>query len=115
MGEIKSKKLSNWLSWIGRNKGDVYIFLDTRLSKQSENFLKSRWKGEIYFNSYTSNARGTAVFVRKNFSITNCKFDVIDPGNFSTFHFDYNKNKYALNVLFCPNVDSPSYYKDVIF
>ena len=53
-------KYSKWLSWTGRNSGDIYIFLYTRLSKQAENFLRSRWKGEIYFNSYLS----IAIFIR---------------------------------------------------
>ena len=58
-----------------------------------------------FFNSYSSNASGTAVFVRKNADVTNCKFNIVDPGNFSTLHFDYDKRKYALNVLYGPNID----------
>ena len=58
---------------------------------QAENFLESKWKGNIYFYSYSSNAHGTAFFVRKNASVKNCKFNIVDPGNFSTLHFDYDK------------------------
>ena len=67
-----------------RNKGDIYVFVDTRLSKQSENLLKSRWKGEIYFNSYSSNGRCTAVFVRKKADVKNWKYSIIDLATFST-------------------------------
>ena len=115
MGEIKNNKLSNWLSWIGRNIGDIHTFDNTRLSKQAEHFLRSRWKGEIYFNSYSSNACGSVVFVRKNASVTNCKFNIVDPGNFFTLHFDYDKRNLALNVLYDPNVDSPSYFQEIFF
>ena len=82
--------MSNWLSWMTRNKGDIYGFVDTHLSKESENFLKLRWKGEIYFNSYSSNAHGTAVFFRKNADVKNCKYSMIDLGNFSTLHLDHD-------------------------
>ena len=51
----------------------------------------------------------------KNTSITNCKFNIVDPGNFSTLHFDYDKRRHTLNVLYGPNVDSPLYFKEVIF
>ena len=65
MGDIKSNKISNWIFWIGGNKVDMYPFVDTRLSKQAEHFLRTMWKGEIYFDSDSSNARGTAYCVRK--------------------------------------------------
>ena len=103
--------MSKWQAWMTRNKGDIYVFVDTRLSKQSENFFKSRWKGKIYFNSYSSNARRTAVFVRKNAYVKNCKYSIIDLGSFSTLHFDHDNKSFALNVLYGPNADSPLFYK----
>ena len=54
-------------------------------------------------------------FVRKKGQCKNGWFNIVEPGNFSTLHFYYDNKKYALNVLYGPNVDSPSFYKDVIF
>ena len=33
------------------------------------------------------------------------QFTIVDPGNCSSFYFDYDKRKCALNVLYGPNVD----------
>ena len=54
-------------------------------------------------------------FVRKHANITKCEFKIIDPGNFSTFHLDFDNKRFAPNVLHGPNVDSPLYFKEVIF
>ena len=103
-----SKKPTNWLSWMTRNPGDIYVLIDTILSRETELFLKSRWKGKIYCNTLPSNAWGTAILVRKETNIKNCDFNIIDKGNFSTFSFFYNKI-YAFNALWGPTNDSPLY------
>ena len=64
-----NKKPSNWLSWLARNKGDIYFLIDTRASKETKLFLRVRWMGEIYFNTFSSNARGTVILVRKQSKI----------------------------------------------
>ena len=37
-----SEKPANWLSWMTRNPGDIYVLIDTRLSRETELFLKYR-------------------------------------------------------------------------
>ena len=68
-----------------------------------------------YFNSYLSNACGTAIFVRKSANIIKFEFSIIDPSNFSTLHFHYDNKRHALNFLYGPNVDSTLYFREVIF
>ena len=58
---------------------------------------------------------GTAVFDSKGTDIINCKFSIIDQGNFSTLHFDHDCKRFALNVLYGPDIDSPLFYKEIIF
>ena len=110
-----NKKPSNWLSWLAINKGDIYVLIDTRASKETELFLKSRWKGKIYFNTFSSNAWGTAILVRKHSKIEKSELRIIDKGNFSTLHFNFDNKRFTLNDLYGPNKDCPLYFKNTIF
>ena len=67
MGIIK--KPSNWLSWLARTERYIHFLIDTRASKETKLFLRACWKGEIYFNTFSLNARGTAILVRKQSKI----------------------------------------------
>ena len=85
------KKTANWISWMSRNPGDIKVLIDTRMARETESFLKSRWRGPIFFHTLSSNTRGTAILTRKGSNITNCDFKIIDTGNFSTLHYKYEK------------------------
>ena len=97
---------------LARNLGEIYVLIDTRLSSDTESYLKSRWKGKIYVNIILSNARGSAILVRKNTEIKNCVFRIIDKGNFSTLHFDYDNKRLALNAIYGPNTNSPLHFNE---
>ena len=110
-----NKKPSNWLSWFTRNKADIYVLIDTRASKDTELFLRVRWKGEIYVNTFSSNARGTAILVRNQAKIEKPKYKIIDKGKFSSLHFSFENKRFALNAIYGPNNDCPLYLKQTIF
>ena len=42
---------------------------DTRISTEIEPAVKAEWGGEAHFASYTSQARGVAVFFKRDFAI----------------------------------------------
>ena len=63
---------------IGRNpkRGKVFHFLekknpdflfifDTRISKSLENSIREEWGGQCVFNSFSSQSRGVALFLKK--------------------------------------------------
>ena len=55
MGEIKSKKMSNWLSWIGRNKGGYLYIYRYPIVKASWTFSEIKVEGENLFRFLFTN------------------------------------------------------------
>ena len=60
---------------------NIYCLQDTHFVEQDEVQIKNQWQGECIFNSFTSNQRGVAIFLKNNFE---CKINQVkkdDNGN----------------------------------
>ena len=55
---------------------DIIFIADTRFAKSIENRVKAEWGGQSFFSSFTSQARGVAIFFRKNIPV-----EVLDKKN----------------------------------
>ena len=58
---------------------------------------------KIFFNSWTSNARGVAIVIKDSCLITDVKATIIVPGNLTKLNFTYKDERYALSALYAPN------------
>ena len=77
--------------------------------------VSEEWGGRSIFNSFTSQARGVAIFVKKNNPAK-----IIDQfhdreGNILAIFIEYEGKKMLLEVLYGPNQDSPSFYSELVF
>ena len=61
---------NKFLSRLKNSKDNLFILVDTRLSKEKEDSITRRWCQHCYFNSLASNARGVAVFWKDSLSLT---------------------------------------------
>jgi exonuclease III len=59
---IKRKKM---LSILKKNKVDGAFLQETHLSDTEHAKLKMDWVDQVYFSSYKSNSRGTAILINK--------------------------------------------------
>ena len=89
------------------------IACDTRICKTIENIVREEWGGTCIFNSFSSQARGVAIFLNKN-----CTASIIDTfrdteGNVLAILIDYEEKKILLEGIYGPNTDSPSFYSDI--
>ena len=61
----KNPKRSKILQAIKKKNANIILFSDTRISKEIEPIVKAEWGGHTNFASYTSQARGVAIFFSK--------------------------------------------------
>lgn len=100
-----------------QKKVDILLISDSRISKDIEHLVKAQWGGDCVFASYTSAARGCAIFFNKNLPIT-IDYDSLEKendGNFLSVNITYEGFKVAINCIYGPNADSPEFYTNKIF
>ena len=77
--------------------------------------IREEWDGHCIFNSFSSQARGVAIFMKKNNPAKILdKFCDIN-GNILAISMIYEGKKILLEVLYGPNQDIPSFYSDQVF
>ena len=52
-----------------RKNPDILILVDTRLAREVENQVRAEWGGFAYFSSFTSQARGVSILIKKDLPI----------------------------------------------
>ena len=62
----KNPKRQNVFHYLKKRNPDFVLACDTRICKTIENVVKDEWGGQCIFNSFTSQARGVAIFLKKN-------------------------------------------------
>ena len=81
------KTQMQFLAFFRKSRAHIKIFIDTRLSKTSEDHFKQLWGGTAFFNSLCSISRGIAVLIKDGVDISEAKFTSIIEGNFAKFEF----------------------------
>ena len=62
----KNPKRRNVFHHIKKKNPDFIFVCDTRICKSIENIIKEEWGGQCIFNSFSSQARGVAIFLKKD-------------------------------------------------
>ena len=62
----KQPKRREIFKFLEKKGGDIQILVDTRFSKEIEDTVREEWGSQVIFSSYTSQARGVAIFFKKN-------------------------------------------------
>ena len=91
------------------------IVCDTRICKSIENTVREEWGGTCIFNSFSSQARGVAIFLKKD-SIAKVvdKFADVD-GHILAILVDFQEKRILIEGLYGPNTDSPLFYSETAF
>ena len=94
---------------------DILIIVDTRLSKESENLVKTEWGGHAYFASFDSQSRGVAVFVTKNLPIKVLDHFPDNLGNILAILVEIEGKLILIEGIYGPNRDTPEFYSNEAF
>ena len=110
--KIKRQKVFHFLA---KKNPDFIVVSDTRISKEIENEVKEEWSGRCIFNSFSSNSRGVAIFIRKdNTAVIKDTFNDAN-GNILGILMEYEAKNILLEGLYGPNEDCPNFYSEKAF
>ena len=98
-----------------RYSPDILFVIDTRLDPALEDIVKAEWGAKCYFSSFASNARGIAMFIKKNFSIKILKVHKDVKGNTLGILANVQDKKILFQGVYGPNSDDPSFYENELF
>ena len=102
------------ISHIKRFKPNVICLSDTRLDTRGEINLLNEFQYYGYFSSLSSNARGVAILISKNFPIKVEKVQKDETGNWIILSCIFESKKINLANIYGPNNDDPQFF-EVLF
>ena len=113
----KNPKRTKILSYLKKKRANIILISDTRIAKEIEPLVKSEWGGKAHFASFTSQARGVAIFFTKEMPIEIFEDSIFkDPsGNFLVLNIKFENFIITLGCIYGPNNDSPNFYENVVF
>lgn len=78
-----------------------------------ETDIRNEWGYDVYFDSFTSQSRGIAIFINNNFEhkVHNTVND--NSGNFLALDIELSNIRVSLAVIYGPNEDNPGFYNMV--
>ena len=66
----RNPKRQNVFHYVKRKNPDFVFICDTKFSKSVENCIREEWGGKCFFSSFSSQARGVAIFLKKGNTAT---------------------------------------------
>ena len=77
--------------------------------------MQEEWGGKCIFNSFSSQARGVAIFMKKNTTATVLDKFCDSEGNLLAILINYEDRRIMLECIYGPNTDSPEFYSEKAF
>ena len=109
------KKRNEIFKFMNKKGGDIYVLIDTRFSKQTENRIKTEWGSQVFFSSFTSQSRGVAIFFKRYICVEVLKEKSDEHGNLLSLLLKFNGETILLSGLYVPNEDNPQFYREQVF
>ena len=94
---------------------DFILISDTRVCKSIEQIVREEWGGRCFFNSFSSQARGVAIFMKRNNTATILDKFCDDSGNLLAILINYEGKRILLECIYGPNTDTPDFYSEKAF
>ena len=113
----KNPKRGQIIKFIQKKNVNIILFSDTRISADIEPLVKAEWGGKAKFASFTSQARGVAIFFTKNLALEIIEESIFKDksGNFIVLNVKYENHIITLACIYGPNNDDPNFYANVVF
>ena len=91
----------------------ILCLQDTHFTKKIENVIRSEWGYKVFFNSFNSQSRGVAIFLRNNFDITVHNSYSDETGNILILDIEIEQHRLTLVNIYRPNNDDPTFYRNL--
>ena len=106
-------KRTDVIDYLGKTNVSIICLQDTHWTSKDEPIVRSMWNGDVILNGESSNSRGVAILLNKNFeySITSVYKD--REGNMISLDLNFIDTSMKLLNLYAPNKDSPDFFEKV--
>lgn len=108
---IKMKRI---LTYLKKQKSDIALLQETRLSDTEHLKLKRDWAGKIYFSSHSQNKKGTAILINKNLPFILEHEEKDSEGRFILITGSILEQHITILNIYAPNNDSPQFMSQMI-
>jgi exonuclease III len=110
-GDTKRRDVLEYLKKMNTN---IYCIQDIHCGKQQTNNFESDWEGEMIISSGTSNSRGVAILLSKNFEYNIIETKSDPNGNYIALKIRMLQSEFSLINIYGPNVDDSNLYFAII-
>ena len=93
---------------------DVIFMQETHSTKNCEKRWRNEWGGRIFFDHGESNARGTAIFFKKQTQLKHLNTLRSREGRFVMVEAELEDKKFLLANIYGPNVDDPLFFSQIM-
>ena len=108
-----SKKRADIFDFLKRNDADIYCLQDVHFTANMQKRIYSQWNAECHFSFASSNARGVAIFFKRNLDFkVHQKFSDTN-GNYIILDLTLNSKRFTLCNIYGPNTDKPEFYEHI--
>ena len=111
LGDYSKRK--DVFNYLRDKKFGIYCLQDTHYTAKLEPYIRSEWGGEVYFNSFTSNARGVCILFSTSVAYKVLRSCKDDRGNMLILDIELEGKKFTLANIYGPNEDSPGFFLKV--
>ena len=111
----KNPKRANVLEFLKQKDPDILVISETKIDKTVETEIRTEWDGEVFFSSLSGQARGVAIFKKKNLPVTILNQHNDGQGNLLALLIEYEGKKILLQGVYGPNTDEPDFYANDVF
>ena len=111
----KNPKRRKVLLHLNKKNPDFILISDTRICKTIEQTVREEWGGKCLFNSFSSQARGVAIFLKKDNTAAILDKYCDNTGNMIALLINYEGKRILLECIYGPNTDSPDFYSEKVF
>lgn len=112
-GLNQNQKRRDVIDYLRNKDYSIVCIVDTHFTKNQERMIRSEWGYQVYFNCYSSQSRGIAIFFKNNFEFTvkNVFRDL--NGNVLLLDICMFNRRITLATIYGPNRDNPSFFEQL--
>ena len=93
------------MKFLANKKADFIVVTDSRICKSIEQKVAEEWEGKCIFNSFSSQARGIAFFLKKDILAKVLDTVKDEDGNLLGILVDYEGKTILIQGIYGPNND----------
>ena len=112
-GLNSAEKRRDVFNYLKSKNCNIYCLQDTHFTVKDECSIRNLWGGDCIFNSFSSNQRGVAILINKNFEYKIIKTKNDDHGNLLAIDMEIEHKKITLINLYGPNNNFPEFFNKV--